>query len=63
MFATAKYWVSELYCRVVDECVQLQGGYGYRLEYPIARACCDTRPSRIFLGTNEVMREIIARTL
>ncbi|MGQ0700135.1 MAG: acyl-CoA dehydrogenase family protein [Panacagrimonas sp.] len=61
--ATAKYWVSELYCRVVDECVQLHGGYGYMLEYPIARAYCDARASRIYLGTNEIMRDIIARSL
>ena len=61
--AAAKYWVSELYCRVVDECVQLHGGYGYMLEYPIARAYCDARASRIYLGTNEIMRDIIARTL
>lgn len=61
--ATAKYWVSELYCRVVDECVQLHGGYGYMLEYPIARAYCDARASRIYLGANEIMREIVARTL
>lgn len=61
--ATAKYWVSELYCRVVDECVQLHGGYGYMLEYPIARAYCDARASRIYLGTNEIMRDIISRSL
>lgn len=61
--AAAKYWVSELYCRVVDECVQLHGGYGYMLEYPIARAYCDARASRIYLGTNEIMRDIIARSL
>ena len=61
--ASAKYWVSELYCRVVDECVQLHGGYGFMLEYPIARAYTDARASRIYLGTNEVMREIVARTL
>ncbi|WP_366946452.1 acyl-CoA dehydrogenase family protein [Nevskia sp.] len=61
--ATAKYWVSELYCRVVDECVQLHGGYGYMLEYPIARAYCDARASRIYLGANEIMKDIVARTL
>jgi alkylation response protein AidB-like acyl-CoA dehydrogenase len=61
--ASAKYWVSELYCRVVDECVQLHGGYGFMLEYPIARAYTDARASRIYLGTNEVMREIVARSL
>jgi alkylation response protein AidB-like acyl-CoA dehydrogenase len=63
MSATAKYWVTELHCRVVDECVQLHGGYGCMLEYPIARAYCDARASRSYLGANEIMREIVARTL
>lgn len=45
---TAKYWVSDLACKVVDECLQLHGGYGYMLEYPIARAYLDIRPNRIY---------------
>ncbi|HEY0686720.1 MAG TPA: acyl-CoA dehydrogenase family protein [Steroidobacter sp.] len=61
--ATAKLTASELVCRVVDECVQLHGGYGYMLEYPIARAFIDNRASRIYGGTNEIMKELIARTL
>ncbi|MBV8062133.1 MAG: acyl-CoA dehydrogenase family protein [Nevskia sp.] len=61
--ATAKYWCSDLLCKVVDECVQLHGGYGYMLEYPIARAYIDSRASRIYGGTNEIMKELIARTL
>ncbi|NNM52541.1 MAG: acyl-CoA dehydrogenase [Pseudomonadales bacterium] len=61
--AAAKYWCSDLLCRVVDECVQLHGGYGYMLEYPIARAYLDMRANRIYGGTNEIMKEIIARML
>lgn len=61
--AAAKLWTSELVCKVVDECVQLHGGYGYMLEYPIARAYVDNRASRIYGGTNEIMKELIARTL
>ncbi|MBB6095399.1 alkylation response protein AidB-like acyl-CoA dehydrogenase [Povalibacter uvarum] len=61
--AAAKLFTSDLVCRVVDECVQLHGGYGYMLEYPIARAFIDNRASRIYGGTNEIMKELIARTL
>jgi alkylation response protein AidB-like acyl-CoA dehydrogenase len=61
--AAAKLHASELVCRVLDECVQLHGGYGYMLEYPIARAYVDNRASRIYGGTNEIMKELIARTL
>jgi alkylation response protein AidB-like acyl-CoA dehydrogenase len=61
--AAAKLTASELVCQVVDECVQLHGGYGYMLEYPIARAFIDNRASRIYGGTNEIMKELIARTL
>ncbi|MDF1821969.1 MAG: acyl-CoA dehydrogenase family protein [Alcanivoracaceae bacterium] len=59
----AKYWVSDLLSKVVDECVQLHGGYGYMLEYPIARAYIDTRANRIYGGTNEIMKELISRSL
>ena len=58
-----KYWVSDLLSRVVDECVQLHGGYGYMLEYPIARAYIDTRANRIYGGTNEIMKELISRSI
>ena len=61
--AAAKLWTSELVCRVVDEGLQLHGGYGYMLEYPIAKAWVDSRASRIYGGTNEIMKELIARTL
>ena len=57
----AKYWVSDLECRVIDECLQLHGGYGYMWEFPIARAYVDARVQRIYGGTNEIMKEVIAR--
>ncbi len=61
--ATAKYWASDLMCKVIDQCLQLHGGYGYMIEYPIARAWIDSRAQRIYGGTNEIMKELIARTL
>ena len=61
--ATAKLWTSELLCKVVDEGLQLHGGYGYMMEYPIARAYVDSRAGRIYGGTNEIMKELIARSL
>ncbi len=61
--AASKYWCSDLLCKVVDACVQLHGGYGYMLDYPIARAWIDMRANRIYGGTNEIMKEIIARML
>jgi len=59
----AKLWTTELQCKLVDECVQLHGGYGYMREYPIARSWEDARVQRIYGGTNEIMKEIISRTL
>ncbi|MEV6825077.1 acyl-CoA dehydrogenase family protein [Amycolatopsis sp. NPDC051102] len=61
--AKAKWWSTELQGRVVDACVQLHGGYGYMLEYPIARAYADARVSRIYGGTTEIMKEIVGRAL
>ena len=61
--AMAKYWTTELLDDVVDRCVQLHGGYGYVREYAIARAYCDARVGRIYGGTNEIMKEIIGRTM
>ena len=58
-----KYWVSEMLNRVVGRCVQLHGGYGYMEEYPIARAYRDVRVQTIFAGTNEIMKEIISRSV
>jgi acyl-CoA dehydrogenase len=59
----AKYWVSELLCSIVDDCLQLHGGYGYMNEYPIATAYRDARVNRIYGGTSEIMKLLIARTL
>jgi alkylation response protein AidB-like acyl-CoA dehydrogenase len=61
--AMAKWWTSELQKRVVDSCVQLHGGYGYMLEYPIARMYLDARVQSIYAGTNEIMKEIIGRSM
>ena len=61
--AMTKYWGSDLQCKVLDECVQLHGGYGFMWEYPIARAWADARVQRIYAGTNEIMKEIIARSV
>jgi acyl-CoA dehydrogenase len=59
--AMAKWWTTDTCCRIVDECLQLYGGYGYMNEYPIARLYADVRVGRIYGGANEVMKEIIAR--
>jgi acyl-CoA dehydrogenase len=59
----AKYWVTDLQGKIVDECLQLHGGYGYMDEYPIARMYKDARVARIFGGANEIMKILIARTL
>jgi len=61
--AMAKWWCTELQKRVVDRCLQLHGGYGYMLEYPIARAFQDARVSTIYGGTTEIMKEVIGRSL
>src|SRR6478609_9473200 len=61
--ATAKWWCTDLQGRVADRCLQLFGGYGYMLEYPIARAWADARVTRIYGGANEIMKEIVGRSL
>jgi alkylation response protein AidB-like acyl-CoA dehydrogenase len=61
--AVAKWWCTELQNRVVDQCLQLHGGYGYMAEYPISRAFVDARVQKIYGGTNEIMKEIIGRSL
>jgi alkylation response protein AidB-like acyl-CoA dehydrogenase len=61
--ALAKWWCTDLQGRVLDRCVQLHGGYGYMTEYPIARAWADARVTRIYGGANEIMREIVGRSL
>ena len=59
----AKYWVSDLECKVIDECLQLHGGYGFMWEFPSARAFVDARVQRIYGGTNEIMKEVISRSM
>jgi alkylation response protein AidB-like acyl-CoA dehydrogenase len=59
----AKYWTTDLQCKVMDECLQLHGGYGYMWEYPITRAFADARVQRIYGGTNEIMKEVITRAM
>ena len=59
----AKYWITDLQGKIIDECLQLHGGYGYMDEYPIARMYKDARVARIFGGANEIMKMLIARTL
>jgi alkylation response protein AidB-like acyl-CoA dehydrogenase len=61
--AKAKWWTTELQNRVADRCVQLHGGYGYMLEYPVARAWLDSRVQTLYGGTTEIMKEIIGRGL
>ena len=61
--AKSKLLSTDLQCRIIDECVQLHGGYGYMWEYPVARAWADARVQRIYAGTNEVMKVIISRAL
>lgn len=61
--AMLKQISTDLQCKVMDECVQLHGGYGYMWEYPIARAWADSRVQKIYAGTNEIMKEIVARSV
>jgi acyl-CoA dehydrogenase len=59
----AKYWVSDIQCKVVDECLQLHGGWGYMNELEIGRMYRDARVQRIYGGANEIMKMLIARTV
>lgn len=61
--AMAKYWLSDLQCQVIDECVQFHGGYGFMTEYAVAEMWTDARVQRIYGGTNEIMKELIGRSL
>lgn len=61
--AMAKGWTTERAMHVLDDCLQLHGGYGYKQEYPISRLWVDQRVQMIYAGTNEVMKEIISRSL
>lgn len=59
----AKYFCSDMQCRVIDRCLQIFGGYGYILEYPIARMYASARVQKIYAGSNEIMKELVARSL
>lgn len=61
--AMAKFWVTDVQGNVMDECLQLFGGYGYMMEYPIAQLYADARVQRIYGGTNEIMKELASRSL
>ena len=61
--AMGKWWTTDLQGKVMDRCLQLHGGYGYMMEYPIARAFADARVQRIYGGTNEIMKEIVGRSV
>jgi acyl-CoA dehydrogenase len=61
--AMAKWWATDKQCEIVDNCVQLHGGYGYMLEYPVARMWTDGRIQKIWGGSNELMKDLIARAL
>jgi acyl-CoA dehydrogenase len=61
--AMAKWWCSQKQCEIIDECLQLFGGYGYMAEYPIAQLYMDARVQKIYGGANEVMKELVARNL
>ena len=59
----AKYWLTDLQNKVTNDCVQLHGGWGYMWEFPVCRAFADARVQQIYGGTNEIMKELIARTI
>ncbi|MGV0870607.1 acyl-CoA dehydrogenase family protein [Mycolicibacterium sp. XJ879] len=61
--AMCKWWLTHVQCEVIDRCLQLFGGYGYMREYPIARLYCDARAQKIYGGSNEIQKELIARSL
>jgi long-chain-acyl-CoA dehydrogenase len=63
MAAMCKYWLTDLQCAVIDDCVQLHGGYGFMQEYAVAEMWTDARVQRIYGGTNEIMKDLIGRTL
>ena len=61
--AMAKYWCTDVQGEVLDECLQLHGGYGFTMDYPIGEMWADARVQRIYGGTNEIMKELVARSL
>jgi acyl-CoA dehydrogenase len=61
--AMAKWWTTQKQCEIVDECLQFFGGYGYMMEYPIAKMYADSRIGKIYGGSNEIMKLLIAREI
>ena len=61
--AMAKWWCTQKSCEIIDECLQLHGGYGYMAEYPIAKLYVNARVGKIYGGSNEIMKELIASSL
>jgi len=61
--ALLKSWITDLQCQVLDVCLQLHGGYGYMMEYPIAELWADARVARIYGGSNEIMKELASRSM
>ncbi|MGO1263098.1 MAG: acyl-CoA dehydrogenase family protein, partial [Brevibacterium aurantiacum] len=61
--SAGKYWATDAQTNVIDRCLQVFGGYGYMMEYPIARMYADARVQKIYGGTNEIMKELISRGL
>ncbi|MYE99645.1 MAG: acyl-CoA dehydrogenase, partial [Gammaproteobacteria bacterium] len=61
--AMAKWWTTQKQCEIVDECLQFFGGYGYMMEFPIARMYADSRVQKIYGGSNEIMKMLIAREI
>ena len=61
--AMAKWWITDVQQQVMDECVQLHGGYGYMNDYLVCRMFADSRVQRIYGGTNEIMKELISRSI
>jgi len=59
----AKWWCTQKQCEIIDDCLQFFGGYGYMMEYPIARMYADARVQKIYGGTNEIMKRLIAQSL
>jgi acyl-CoA dehydrogenase len=59
----AKWWTTQKQCEIIDECLQFFGGYGYMMEYPIAKMYADSRIGKIYGGSNEIMKLLIARDI
>ena len=58
-----KFWTTDLLCKVADECLQLHGGYGYMTEYPICKMYANARVGKIYAGSNEIMKSVVAKSM